>query len=65
MARYTSTNSPSNLAVSVAQTTFDQIALNDQEQFGLVVAGDVGSIETDNTESSKENLQHNLAFYNN
>ena len=63
MARYTSTNSPSNLAVSVAQTTFDQIALNDQEQFGLVVAGDVGSIETDNTESSKENLQHNLAFY--
>ena len=51
MARYTSKNSPSNLAVSVAQNTYDQIALNDQEQFGFVVAGDVGSYQTDNTES--------------
>ena len=63
MARYTSKNSPSNLAVTVAQNTYDQIALNNQEQFGFVVGGNVGSYQSDNSESSKEGLLHNLAFY--
>ncbi len=64
MSRYTSSkNSPNNFSADKARRTFEQVALDNNEQFGFVIAGDVGESSTTNTQEDASNILEKLAFY--
>ena len=63
MARYTSKSTPTNFSVDSARRTYEQIALDNNEQFGVVLAGDVSDTTTDNTQNDASSLIEKAAFY--
>tara|TARA_R100001015_G_C4635230_1_gene204134 strand:- start:5285 stop:7189 length:1905 start_codon:yes stop_codon:yes gene_type:complete len=64
MSRYASSkNSPNNFSADKARRTFEQIALDNNEQFGFVIAGDVAETSTTNTQEDASTILEKLAFY--
>ena len=64
MSRYSlSKNSPNAFSSDKARRTYEQIALDNDQQFGIVLSGDVSDTNTENTQNDASSVLEKLAFY--